>query len=114
MAHGLLEHKSWGAHLGSIVSDVADEFRPLYDPSDVVAEIIGDISMQLILCSDPERYVKIGRGNADGTTDRITATFLFDQFRHDLTSAAYEGLFGGHDSPSMSILHPSERSAMPP
>ena len=61
MAHGLLEHKSWGAHLGSIVSDVADEFRPLYDPSDVVAEIVGDISMQLILCSDPERYVKIGR-----------------------------------------------------
>ena len=103
MAHGLLEHKTWGAHLGSIVSDVVEEFRPLDDPSDVVAEIIGDISMQLILCSNPERYVKIGIGTADGTTDRITATFLFDQFRRDLTSAAYEGLAGGHDVPSICL-----------
>ena len=104
MAHNLLEHKSWGAHLGSIVSDVVEELRPLNDLSDAVAEIVGDISMQLILCSDPELYVKIGRGTADGTTDRITATFLFDQFRHDLTAAAYEGLVGGHDSPSIPLL----------
>ncbi len=82
----------WSDRLFAIALDVADVLRRSGATGEAVTEAI-DFALEKMSAGEFERYLLISTPVAQGTDDRITATFLFDQFRSDLTAATKERLF---------------------
>ena len=91
---GSAEYESWGAAAFAAASDVLDVLRSSQALSDTDIELVYLLAHD-ILDSQSRSYVEVCLPPTGGTSYRVTATFLLDKFRQDLTTATNERLFAG-------------------
>lgn len=83
---------SEGGELPRIVTDALKAFGGTnHPPLEVVQLVVHNAACEILL-SRPNDCVAVTRHPAPGTTYHLTATFLPDEFRNLVTSAAYERL----------------------
>ena len=90
-----VEDEIWSRKIGELAGDVADILRKSCASGDAALEsadgVVADVAGE-ILTGRFHDFVVITRHAASEATYHVTATFLFDEFRQALTTAAHQRL----------------------